>query len=141
MAVAPFWSDNDIRKEGAVRYASYHTSEAATNPEGKQWLDQVNEFIQNFQSEGEDEFQGSWVLTVHWENVHPSPHGEDDHRGISEEELAMVNTRRMLGIETASRAEHAKSHFLLKGQRLKSCHTFLPGGIQIEDLTQASCHA
>ena len=90
MAVAPFWSDNDIRKEGAVRYASYHTSEAATNPEGKQWLDQVNEFIQNFQSEDEEEFQGSWLLTVHWDSVHPSPHGEDDHRGISEEDLDKV---------------------------------------------------
>ena len=28
-----------------------------------------------------------------------------------------------------------------EGQRSKSCHAFLPEGIQIEDLTQASCHA
>ena len=39
-------------------------------------------------------------------------------------------TTRMFGIETASRS-----------QRLKGCHAFLPEGIQIEDLTQASCHA
>ena len=49
------------------------------------------------------------------------------------------NTRRMFGVGTASRA--CKTSILLKGQRPKSCHTFLPEGIQIEDLTQASCHA
>ena len=39
-------------------------------------------------------------------------------------------------------AEHAKSQFLSKGQKVgKVNHIFLPEGIQIEDLTQASCHA
>ena len=39
------------------------------------------------------------------------------------------------------RAEHTKFQFLLKGQRSKGYHTFLPKGIQIEELTQASYHA
>lgn len=92
MAVAPFWSDNDIRKEGAVRYATFHSSEVAAKPEGKDWLDQVNTYIQSTQGEGEKAFNGTWVLTVHWANVHPSPHGDEDHRGISEEELDKVNS-------------------------------------------------
>ena len=89
-AVAPFWSDNDIRREGRVRYATFHSDDAATNPQGKNWLDQVNMYIQNTQEEGEEPFIGEWVLTVDWSNVHPSPHGDDDHRGISEDELAKV---------------------------------------------------
>lgn len=92
MAIAPFWSDNDIRKEGAVRFATFHSRDAATNPEGKRWLDQVNMYVQRtLQGEGEEKFVGRWVLTVHWDNVHPSPHGDEDHRGISEEELEKVN--------------------------------------------------
>lgn len=90
MAVSPFWSDNDIRREGAVRYATFHSGDAATNPDGKNWLDQVNMYIQSTQQEGEEKFQGNWLLTVHWDHVHPSPHGEEDHRGISEEELGKV---------------------------------------------------
>ena len=90
LAVAPFWSDNDIRREGAVRYATFHSTQAASNPEGRDWLRQVNRYVQSTQEEGEEEFEGRWVLTVHWENVHPSPHGEEDHRGISEEQLEKV---------------------------------------------------
>ena len=89
MVVAPFWSDNDIRKQGAVRYVTFHSSNATTNPVGKAWLDKVNKYIQDTQ-EGFDMFQGDWLLTVHWDQVHPSPHGEEDHRGISEEELEKV---------------------------------------------------
>ena len=90
MAVAPFWSDNDIRREGTVRYASFHSDDTVINPQGKSWLDQVNTYIQSTQGEEEEPFVGEWVLTVSWSNVHPSPHGDDDHRGISEDELAKV---------------------------------------------------
>ena len=38
------------------------------------------------------------------------------------------------------RAEHAKSHFFTKRSKVRKVnHAFLPEGIQIEDLTQASC--
>ena len=49
-------------------------------------------------------------------------------------------TRRMFVIETASRA--CKITILIKRSKVRKVnHAFLPKGIQIEDLTQASCHA
>ena len=90
LAVAPFWSDNDIRKEGAVLYAAYNIIERATKPEGQALMDDVNEYIQNLQEEGEQRFRGKWLLVVHWDHVHPSPHGEEDHEGIPEDELEKV---------------------------------------------------
>ena len=89
MAIAPFWSDNDIRKEGTVKYITYHSSDANTNAVGKAWFDKVNRYIQ-MTEEGDSMFQGDWLLTVHWDQVHPSPHGEEDHRGINENELEKV---------------------------------------------------
>ena len=90
--VAPFWSDNDIRKEGAVRYATYCREHqgCVTSPEGDKLLDEVNEFVQRFIKEGEPPFTGTWLLVAHWDHVHPSPHGEDDHNGIPEDELNKV---------------------------------------------------
>ena len=49
-------------------------------------------------------------------------------------------TRRMFGIETASRA--CKIIIFIKRSKVRKVnHAFLLEGIQIEDLTQASCHA
>ena len=49
-------------------------------------------------------------------------------------------TRRMFVIETASRA--CKITILIKRSKVRKVnHAFLPEGIQIEDLIQASCHA
>ena len=54
--------------------------------------------------------------------------------------MLMRNNRRMFGIETASRA--GKITIVTKRSKVrKSDHAFLPEDIQIEDLTQASCHA
>lgn len=89
MVIAPYWSDNDIRREGAVRYATFHSSDAARNEQGRNWLQRVNQYVQTSQ---ENDFEGTWLLTAHWDTVHPSPHGENDHRGISEEELAKVSS-------------------------------------------------
>ena len=92
LAVAPFWSDNDIRKAGAVRYATYNSEEGDTNPNGKQLLEEVNNYIQDLQEDEDiDEvFVGTWLLVVHWDHVHPSPHGADDHNGIPETLLEKV---------------------------------------------------
>lgn len=89
LAVAPFWSDNDIRKEGAVRYASYSTAEG-DNAQGAMLMRDVNNYIQRLQEEGEQMFRGKWLLVVHWDHVPPSPHGEDDHTGFAESELNKV---------------------------------------------------
>lgn len=80
LAVAPFWSDNDIRKEGSVKYVTFDANDAATNPQGSEWLQQVNRYIQRTRAVEEEPFRGIWILTAHWDGVHPSPHGEDDHR-------------------------------------------------------------
>ena len=63
------------------------------------------------------------------------------HAMPSESAHSMAELEECLAMK--QRAEHAiaKSQFLLKSQRSKSCHAFLLEGIQIEDLTQASCHA
>ena len=92
LAVAPFWSDNDIRKEGSVRYATYCTvnQECSKSHEGDNLLKEVNEYVQQFVKEGEPPFRGRWLLVAHWDHVPPSPHGEIDHMGIPEDELNKV---------------------------------------------------
>ena len=69
-----------------MRYVSYSSQDDDTNSPGKMLMDQVNEYIH----EVDEDFTGGWLLIVHWDNVHPSPHGEDDHRGIPDSELEKV---------------------------------------------------
>ena len=84
--VAPFWSDNDLRKAGAVRYVAYGLQVGDETSQGKMLLDKVNQNVQKV----DEEFTGKWLLIAHWDHVHPSPHGDDDHRGIPESELNKV---------------------------------------------------
>ena len=86
LAIAPFWSDNDIRKAGAVRYVAYGTQVGDKTPSGERLLDIVNQNVQKVDAE----FSGKWLLIAHWDHVHPSPHGDDDHRGIPDHELEKV---------------------------------------------------
>ncbi len=92
--VAPFWADNDIRKEGAVRYASYCNitghPQCQTHEKGQAILDAVNTYIQRTQT-GNDMFIGNWMLIAFWDHVHPSPHGDVNTRGIPEEILNKVD--------------------------------------------------
>lgn len=93
LAVAPFWSDNDIRKEGEVKYVSYcnRTQLCTISTEGQAILDEANRFVQTtVQEEGAEQFVGHWVLVAHWDHVHPSPHGDIDHNGIPEDILNQV---------------------------------------------------
>ena len=87
--VAPFWSDNDIRREGAVRYVSYSAREN-TDPNVSGLFSMLNGFIQQSQSEEEEDFVGDWLLIAHWDQVHPSPHGQDNHMGMPEAFLNLV---------------------------------------------------
>lgn len=92
-AVAPFWSDNDIRREGAVRYATYcniSDPQCTTSEIGQQLLDDVNRYFQGRQQEGETRFVGEWLLIAHWDHVPPSPHGDNDFQRFSEDELNKV---------------------------------------------------
>ncbi len=61
IVVAPFWSDNDIRIEGAVRYATYYYQEEG-NEIAAELLTRVNEHVRSFQGDGEREFSGTWLL-------------------------------------------------------------------------------
>ena len=53
----------------------------------------VNQYVQENQDEDEERFVGNWLLVAHWDHVHPSPHGAEDHNGIPQEDLDKVCTR------------------------------------------------
>ena len=63
--VAPFWSDNDIRRAGTVRYVLI---ENGTNP----IVQNVTALIQR---EHNQNFQANTMLIAQWDHVHPYPHG------------------------------------------------------------------
>ena len=98
--IAPFWSDNDIRREGTIRYATYcefpftrNGNECQQNNRGQAMLNMVNEYIQGTQTSAEDRFFGKWMLIAQWDHVHPSPHGDENARSISESLLGKVRLR------------------------------------------------
>ena len=62
--VAPFWSDVDIRRDGAVFYEIHSESNAV--------MEQVSAFVSDYTG---DDFQGSWMLVAQWDRVHPYPAG------------------------------------------------------------------
>ena len=72
--VAPFWSDNDIRKNGSIRY-EVHTMVAGPNTSA-QLLDEVSSFIIYRRNLTADSFQGQWMLVAEWSGVHPYPHAD-----------------------------------------------------------------
>ena len=86
LVVAPFWSDNDIRKEGAVRYATYTKGEGSAL--GETLLTNLTWYIRGLNRE--PDFVGHWLLIAHWDGVHPSPHGGSSSNGISQVELDKV---------------------------------------------------
>ena len=90
LVVAPFWSDNDIRKEGSVRYATYSVEDGTDNHAGADLLRRVNDYIQTLEAE---DFHGRWLLVAHWDQVHPSPHGGFNTDNIPQEELNKVCSR------------------------------------------------
>ncbi len=95
LAVAPFWSDNDIRRDGNVRFATYcdkPDQELCTvSEEGRNALDSVNAYIKEVSGPDDETFFGDWILIAHWENVHPSPHGDiNPPPGIPQDDLEKV---------------------------------------------------
>ncbi len=87
---APFWSDNDIRKEGAVRYAVIEKGSSGT---GNNYLKKVQEFVRAKlnQDDDPDGFKAEWMVVAQWDKVHAFPHGQDDHQGIPEDLLQLVS--------------------------------------------------
>lgn len=66
---AAFWGDADTRLDGEVYY-ELHV--AADNPISEELIGRVNDFLA--QEQGVD-FDGNWMLVVHWNNIPPFPHG------------------------------------------------------------------
>ena len=71
--VAPFWSDNDIRRSGSVHYANITLGDSN---HGDELINTVSKFIQHQNDEAaQQSFTGQWMLVAHWDHVHPYPHG------------------------------------------------------------------
>ena len=71
--LAPFWSDNDIRRTGSVRYASISLGDTSA---GDDLIARVSAFIQHQNSNAKEQnFNGQWMLVAFWDSVHPYPHG------------------------------------------------------------------
>ena len=87
--LAPFWSDNDIRREGTVRYV---TIERGNSADGDQIMIEATMFV--------NERFTTWMLVAQWEGVHPYPHGSDNHEGISEEYLSRVSIQLFEALES-----------------------------------------
>ena len=86
--VAPFWSDNDIRKDGVVRYVYV---EKGSSAKGDHLLGLVADHInKTVITENDRQFYPNWMVVAQWEKVHPYPHGAANHEGISEEYLSKV---------------------------------------------------
>lgn len=65
-SVAPFWSNGDLREAGIVRWKIYQRSDMDFSP-----VDTVvGEYLNG-------SYNGSWMLVVHWDGIHPYPHGDD----------------------------------------------------------------
>ena len=67
--IAPFWSNNDIRRTGRVRYEVYDGSTTAS----MDVLNRISDVVVNRTGES---FQGVWMLLVEWEDCHSHPHGQ-----------------------------------------------------------------
>ena len=65
-SVAPFWSDADLRVEGRIQWKFYSRSDMDFSP--------VDTVISNDQGTSYD---GSWMLVVDYNSVHPFPYGDD----------------------------------------------------------------
>lgn len=78
-ALAAFWSDIDIRKSGTIQYLNI--SSLSTDPQEIEILQKMSAFFSSeFAADDELPFRGTWLLIVHWDHVHPSPHGENDQQ-------------------------------------------------------------
>lgn len=85
--IAPYWSDNDLRKEGNVTYEVF---EFNTDTNGV--LSTVNNFIME-EFGNNTNFVGVYMILVEWNTVHPFPHGAenpDDHSSATQSFLDKV---------------------------------------------------
>lgn len=88
--LSPFWSDVDIRREGAVRYVPITKGSSVL---GDMIMDKASTYInKRFIGEGKPPYRPTWVLVAQWDRVHPHPHGADNYEGVDESYLNRVST-------------------------------------------------
>ena len=73
--VAPYWSDNDIRREGNVSYEVFEFQK--TGAHGDAVLTTVSNFIME-EFGNITNFLGVYMILAEWNAVHPFPHGVGD---------------------------------------------------------------
>lgn len=73
--IAPYWSDNDIRREGNVSYEVFEFQKTGTY--GDEVLTIVNNYIME-QYGNSTNFVGVYMILAEWNAVHPFPHGSDN---------------------------------------------------------------
>ena len=84
--VSPFWSDNDIRRDGTVRYIAI---EEGSSAEGDAILADISQLLQQ---RSHPDFIGKYAIIAQWDHVHPFPHGNPSGYNISDTELNKVYT-------------------------------------------------
>lgn len=73
--MAPFWSTNDIRISGSVRYTTLNRQSLSNGEnEIELFFEMVNKYIRT--TSEDKNFSGSWMLIARWDHVHPYPHGD-----------------------------------------------------------------
>ncbi len=70
--IAPYWSDNDIRASGSVRYEKYTSTHQLLAVRAK--LAEVSELISNVTGTA---FSGAWMFLVEWDNCSSFPAGSN----------------------------------------------------------------
>ena len=73
--VAPYWTDNDIRREENVSYEVFQLQN--TGSYADQLLDDISGFIREHNISSD--FTGCLIILAEWKNVHPYPHGDREH--------------------------------------------------------------
>ena len=69
--MAPYWSDNDIRRDGEVSYEIFQKGRSSYDD---MMLDTVNYYL-NVNMMSQTNFYGSFMILAEWRGVHSYPHG------------------------------------------------------------------
>lgn len=72
--IAPYWSDNDIRREGNVSYEVFEFQN--TDTYGDEQLTLVSNYIME-EYDNSTNFVGVYMILAEWTAVHPFPHGSN----------------------------------------------------------------
>ena len=69
--MAPYWTDNDIRRDGEVYYEALIKGQ---NKNDDSVLNRVNHYIA---LNADPDFIGTFMILAEWQNVHPYPYSSN----------------------------------------------------------------